>query len=60
MVRIIVDDEMRSKLRNLTVPLEVHTEDGYLMGRLYPADADERPTDSSTNGTEMDPDDKQS
>jgi len=37
MTRVIVDDDLRSKLHNLTEPLELVDPSGAVLGRLVPA-----------------------
>jgi hypothetical protein len=41
MTKVIVDPATRAKLRDLTEPLELVTEDGRLLGRFSPVAADE-------------------
>jgi hypothetical protein len=37
MTRVIVDEQLRSKLQNLSEPLELCDEKGYLVARVLPA-----------------------
>jgi hypothetical protein len=37
MTRLIVDEQLRKQLRNLTEPLELCDESGRVLGRVFPA-----------------------
>ena len=41
MIRITVDDETKAKLHNLTIPLDLCDEDGFVLGRLEPVTSEE-------------------
>lgn len=51
MVQVKVTDEIRSNLLNLSVPLELYDENGYLFGRILPASASEQNSESAESET---------